>query len=56
MFDDLGWKGFEMIRLEIEHEFLVHISDGVSDLWTSVADVIEATERAVKAQQRQRAA
>ena len=43
--DDLGWKGLLMIRLEIEHEFRVLIPDGAPDLWITVADVIESTER-----------
>lgn len=49
---DLGWKGFLMITLEIEHEFLVPMPIEVPNGWTSVADVIEATEQALKAQRR----
>jgi acyl carrier protein len=44
---DLGWKGFLMITLEIEHEFRVAMPVEVPNGWTSVADVIMATERAI---------
>jgi acyl carrier protein len=46
---DLGWKGFLMITLEIEHEFGVAMPVEVPNGWTSVADVIMATERAIAA-------
>jgi len=52
---DLRWKGFLMITLEIEHEFGVPMPVEVPNGWTSVADIIIATERAQDAA-RQRAA
>ena len=40
---DLGWKGFLMITLEIEHKFDIEIPVEVPNAWTTVADAILAT-------------
>lgn len=46
---DLGFKGFLMIALEIEHRFDVDMPVEIHDAWTSVADVVIATETAIAA-------
>jgi acyl carrier protein len=44
---DLGWKGFLQITLEIEHKFGISLPIEVPNSWTSVADIILATEAAI---------
>lgn len=47
---DLGWKGFLMIALAIEHAFGIALPVAVPNGWTSVADAILAVERALAEQ------
>jgi acyl carrier protein len=49
---DLGWKGMLQITLEIEHKFGIELPIEVPNTWTTVADIVLATEAAITAQRR----
>ena len=49
---DLGWKGLLQITLEIEHKFGIALPIEVPSSWTTVADIVIATEAAIAAQRR----
>jgi acyl carrier protein len=56
---DLGWKGLLMITLEIEHKFGIELPIEVQNGWTTVADIILDTEKAIavdRGRDRERAA
>lgn len=53
---DLGWKGLLMITLEIEHKFGISLPIEVPNGWTTVADVVIATESAIAADRVRRVA
>lgn len=46
---DLGWKGLLQITYEIEHRFGVEVPIGLPNCWTTVADIVMATEAAIAA-------
>jgi acyl carrier protein len=49
---DLGWKGLLQITLEIEHKFGIPLPIEVPNSWTTVADIVIATEAAIVARRR----
>jgi acyl carrier protein len=44
---DLGWSGLLRITLELERRFEIVLPIEVPNLWTTVTDVILATEAAI---------